>query len=91
MKRTEQKRRRERIGKSKGRPEVVAARFNVSVDTVYKARREMTQRPFGHSPLPPHPGDASDMNGKSWFCHSCKVEVYSVRCPHCGKTRREKV
>lgn len=25
----------------------------------------------------------------SWYCHQCHVEVYQLRCPHCGKTRRE--
>jgi hypothetical protein len=23
----------------------------------------------------------------SWFCSKCKVEVYQVRCLHCGKSR----
>lgn len=27
---------------------------------------------------------------RSWFCDPCKVEVYERRCPHCGKTEREK-
>jgi hypothetical protein len=26
---------------------------------------------------------------KSWYCHNCVVEVYAVRCPHCGKSKRE--
>jgi hypothetical protein len=31
----------------------------------------------------------TDYGMKSWFCGRCKVEVYAVRCPHCGKTERE--
>lgn len=27
---------------------------------------------------------------KSWYCDPCSVEVYDRRCPHCGKTKREK-
>jgi hypothetical protein len=27
---------------------------------------------------------------RSWFCDPCKVEVYERRCPHCGKTERER-
>lgn len=31
---------------------------------------------------------------RSWFCEQCKVEVdrlrFDRRCPHCGKTEREK-
>lgn len=26
----------------------------------------------------------------SWYCHNCHVEVYQLRCPHCGKSQREK-
>jgi len=26
----------------------------------------------------------------SWYCYPCAVEVYALRCPHCGKTKREK-
>lgn len=26
---------------------------------------------------------------KSWYCDQCQVEVYQLRCPHCGKTERE--
>ena len=28
--------------------------------------------------------------GTSWFCERCKVEVYSHRCQHCGKSKRER-
>lgn len=31
------------------------------------------------------------LRSRSWFCESCKVEVYERRCPHCGKTKRERV
>lgn len=27
---------------------------------------------------------------KTWWCESCKVEVYQVRCRHCGKSKRER-
>lgn len=27
---------------------------------------------------------------QSWYCDRCAVEVYQVRCPHCGKTQRER-
>ncbi len=27
---------------------------------------------------------------RSWFCEKCKVEVYQTRCPHCGKSEKEK-
>lgn len=27
----------------------------------------------------------------SWWCDPCKVEVYALRCSHCGKTKRERV
>lgn len=27
---------------------------------------------------------------ESWWCEKCSVEVYDRRCPHCGKTKREK-
>lgn len=30
------------------------------------------------------------VTNKSWYCHKCCVEVYQARCPHCGKTRRER-
>jgi predicted RNA-binding protein with PUA domain len=26
----------------------------------------------------------------SWYCEPCAVEVYDRRCPHCGKTERER-
>lgn len=26
---------------------------------------------------------------QSWYCHRCAVEVYQLRCQHCGKTKRE--
>jgi hypothetical protein len=26
----------------------------------------------------------------SWYCEPCAVEVYVLRCPHCGKTERER-
>lgn len=25
---------------------------------------------------------------RSWYCDQCSVEVYQLRCPHCGKTKR---
>lgn len=28
--------------------------------------------------------------GQSWYCESCAVEVYQLRCVHCGKTKRER-
>lgn len=27
---------------------------------------------------------------RSWYCDQCAVEVYALRCPHCGKTKRER-
>lgn len=27
---------------------------------------------------------------ESWYCEPCAVEVYSLRCSHCGKTKRER-
>jgi rubrerythrin len=27
---------------------------------------------------------------QSWRCEKCRVEVHDRRCPHCGKTKREK-
>ena len=30
--------------------------------------------------MPPEP-----RSDKSWYCHKCGVEVYSLGCPHCGK------
>jgi predicted RNA-binding protein with PUA domain len=36
------------------------------------------------------PNKTRDIYIRSWFCHRCKVEVYQLRCPICGKTRREK-
>lgn len=35
-------------------------------------------------------GTRKDQPRESWWCESCSVEVYSFRCSHCGKTRREK-
>lgn len=29
------------------------------------------------------------LGGASWYCDQCHVEVYQVRCQHCGKTERE--
>lgn len=26
----------------------------------------------------------------SWYCEPCAVEVYALRCQHCGKTKRER-
>lgn len=26
----------------------------------------------------------------SWYCDQCQIEVYERRCPHCGKTWKEK-
>jgi len=26
---------------------------------------------------------------KSWYCDKCCVEVYQLRCVHCGKSERE--
>lgn len=26
----------------------------------------------------------------SWYCDQCSVEVYALRCSHCGKTKRER-
>jgi hypothetical protein len=26
---------------------------------------------------------------QSWYCEPCAVEVYDLRCTHCGKTKRE--
>lgn len=26
----------------------------------------------------------------SWYCEPCAVEVYQLRCVHCGKTKRER-
>lgn len=39
------------------------------------------KRPYGCSDEPPR---------DSWYCDQCAVEVYERRCPHCGKTRRER-
>jgi predicted RNA-binding protein with PUA domain len=25
-----------------------------------------------------------------WYCDQCHVAVYERRCPHCGKTKRER-
>lgn len=25
----------------------------------------------------------------SWYCDRCQVEVYRMRCPHCGKSKSE--
>lgn len=27
---------------------------------------------------------------RSWYCEPCAVEVYQLRCPHCGKSKRER-
>jgi hypothetical protein len=27
---------------------------------------------------------------ESWWCESCSVEVYQLRCLPCGKTKRER-
>lgn len=35
-------------------------------------------------------GPWNEVYEDSWWCKSCKVEVYSVRCKHCGKSEREK-
>lgn len=40
-------------------------------------------------PVEAKPKDG-DGGGKSWWCDKCSVEVYQTRCPHCGKTKREK-
>jgi hypothetical protein len=34
--------------------------------------------------------DAKRWHGRSWYCHPCAVEVYDLRCAHCGKTKRER-
>jgi rubrerythrin len=31
-----------------------------------------------------------EQDQESWYCDPCAVEVYERRCPHCGKTKREK-
>jgi hypothetical protein len=30
------------------------------------------------------------LSRRSWYCEPCAIEVYQPRCPHCGKTHREK-
>ena len=27
---------------------------------------------------------------RSWYCDQCSVEVYQLRCQHCGKSKRER-
>lgn len=34
-------------------------------------------------------GKRTILHPNSWWCGSCAVEVYQLRCPHCGKTSRE--
>lgn len=33
---------------------------------------------------------ASRPVSQSWWCDQCSVEVYQLRCQHCGKTKRER-
>lgn len=33
---------------------------------------------------------ASCSVSRSWWCDQCSVEVYDLRCQHCGKTKRER-
>lgn len=28
-------------------------------------------------------------SGQRWYCDQCQVEVYQIRCPHCGKDETE--
>lgn len=32
-------------------------------------------------------GEGADR--ESWYCDQCHIEVRQLRCPHCGKTKRE--
>lgn len=34
--------------------------------------------------------DAGRETRRSWYCEPCAVEVYSLRCPHCGKTKHQR-
>lgn len=33
---------------------------------------------------------ASCSVSQSWWCDRCSVEVYQLRCVHCGKTKQER-
>jgi hypothetical protein len=30
----------------------------------------------------------AEKEAQSWYCEKCAVEVYSLRCLYCGKTKR---
>ena len=49
------------------------------VDRVFPSKALVAIRPRANPPKP-----------SSWYCDQCCVEVYERRCPHCGKTEREK-
>lgn len=35
-------------------------------------------------------GIEDDKKARSWYCDQCHVEVYQLRCVHCGKSKRER-